>query len=160
MRGRDVLVGGATTALVFAAVMYDAGAAKGRVRDSRADVHLRICEWMNENTDPSASLAAVEVGYFGYFTSNRIIDRTGLIMPREFGHARSRGWERTIHHHKPDYYIRVAKAGAKIKHPAYARVKVFNSRRSDDYVLYKRRANGKLRRKKGRIFEGRDRAGT
>ncbi len=146
IRGSDVLAGGVTTALVFAVVMYRAGTAEGAFRYPRADVYLQVCAWMNENTDPSASLAAAEVGYLGYFTSNRIVDTAGLVLPGGSDYPESGRVESIMRDNRPDYFLRAAK-DKRARCPErfaigdlqYERVRGFrSSRHGDDLVLYKK----------------------
>jgi hypothetical protein len=73
--------------------------------DSRAPSYLALCQWIEENTRPSQSIAYVEVGYLGYFTDNRIIDLMGLTTPDIASHIARRDFAWGFWHHEPDYFV-------------------------------------------------------
>ena len=69
---------------------------------STSDI-VRVARWMIVNTDPQQSLAFAEVVYLGYFTSNRITDIAGLIIPRGFDYEENRKWNSILSNLKPVY---------------------------------------------------------
>jgi hypothetical protein len=73
--------------------------------DDRATNYKAISTWLNQNSCPEQSVAFIEIGYLGYFTSNRIIDLAGLIDPAITKHLVTDGFEWGFWHYQPDYYI-------------------------------------------------------
>jgi len=49
------------------------------VPDAKSSQYHEIALWLSKNTKPEDSVAHFEIGYLGYFSSNRIIDLAGLI---------------------------------------------------------------------------------
>lgn len=50
-------------------------------QDDRIPVYTEIGTWLNANTAPGASVAALEVGAIGFFAQRKMIDFSGLIQP-------------------------------------------------------------------------------
>ena len=73
--------------------------------DHRALPYKALSAWLKENTQPSDSVAFIEIGYLGYFTDNRIIDLGGLIDPEATKHLVSDGFSWAFWQYRPDYYI-------------------------------------------------------
>ncbi len=73
----------------------------------QAECYPRLCEWINENTEKSESIAYIEIGYLGYSTNNRIIDLAGLIHPEMVPHIAKRDFAWGFWHFMPDYYVYV-----------------------------------------------------
>jgi hypothetical protein len=73
--------------------------------DPRAESYVNLAEWFRVNTRPEDSIAYLEVGYLGYYTSNRIIDLAGLIMPDVVSHVAEDGFDWAFWYYQPDYYV-------------------------------------------------------
>jgi hypothetical protein len=78
--------------------------------DPRHEVYREIGQWIRENTEPAASVGALEVGIIGYYAERPIVDFAGLIQPdvaRHFATAttyqESGAW--TIQKYQPDYVL-------------------------------------------------------
>lgn len=73
--------------------------------DARAPIYRELTDWLSTHTDPTESVAYIEVGYLGYFTDNRIVDLAGLTDPTITPHLTSDGYAWGFRHYDPDYYI-------------------------------------------------------
>jgi len=73
--------------------------------DPRASTYKLVANWLRENTRPEESVAAMEIGYLGYFTDNQIIDLAGLIDPVIADHTATEGFAWGFWHYQADYYI-------------------------------------------------------
>ena len=49
--------------------------------DPRVEVYTEIGHWLNEQTEPEASVGVLEAGIIGYYAQRTIIDFAGLIQP-------------------------------------------------------------------------------
>ena len=155
VRRRDVIPGGVATLIVFAVVMLHIPDTNRPIQDPRSKIYRKVSEWMNTNTHPRQSLASTEVGYFGYFTSNRIIDKSGLTMPRGYDYSGNHDWNDFLVNYKPDYFIRGAKCPRGcpkrliVKDIVYRRIKIYKPRNGrDDYALYKRKKPSAVHKKR------------
>lgn len=73
--------------------------------DHRAKQYIEIAEWFNKNTQPTESIAFIEIGYLGFYTENKIIDLAGLVLPDVTKNVSDNGFIWGFWHYKPDYYI-------------------------------------------------------
>lgn len=73
--------------------------------DARAASYLALSQWLRENTQPSDSVAYIEIGYLGYYTDNRIIDLAGLVLPDIVPHVAEGDWAWGFWHYQPDYFV-------------------------------------------------------
>lgn len=76
--------------------------------DPRASSYHSLSQWIREHTDPSESIAYIEIGYLGYYTPNRIIDLLGLVLPDMIPYVRENDIVTGFWLYEPDYYIHVA----------------------------------------------------
>lgn len=60
----------------------DIVAYNGRSFDHRYEAYTQICNWLTQNARQEKSIAALEIGYIGYYTDMKMIDLHGLITPR------------------------------------------------------------------------------
>jgi hypothetical protein len=47
----------------------------------RKTVYTDVGRWVNQHTEPNASLGYIEIGWIGYYSRRRIIDQLGLVNP-------------------------------------------------------------------------------
>lgn len=73
--------------------------------DARGESYTALSRWFDEHTDPSESIAYIEIGYLGYYTDNRIIDLAGLVLPDVVPHVAERDFAWGFWRYKPDYYV-------------------------------------------------------
>ena len=73
--------------------------------DPRGESYLELSNWFNENTQPSDSIAYIEIGYLGFYTSNQIIDLAGLVVPAITPHISEGDFAWGFWHYRPDYYV-------------------------------------------------------
>ncbi|KAA3661257.1 MAG: hypothetical protein DWQ04_16980 [Chloroflexi bacterium] len=73
--------------------------------DSRGTSYVALSDWFNENTQPTESIAYIEIGYLGFYTSNRIIDLAGLVTPAITPHISDGDFAWGFWHYTPDYYV-------------------------------------------------------
>lgn len=76
---------------------------------------VAVSRWLDEHTAPTDSVAYIEVGYLGYYTSNRIVDLVGLVTPEIAPHIATRDFAWGFWHFKPDYYLYVPTADWALK---------------------------------------------
>jgi hypothetical protein len=73
--------------------------------DARGKSYTLLSRWFCEHTQPSRSIAFIEIGYLGYYTDNRIIDLAGLILPDAAAHIGKRDFAWSFWKYEPDYYV-------------------------------------------------------
>lgn len=73
--------------------------------DPRAASYLALADWLNTNTNPSESVAYVEIGYLGYYTENRVIDLLGLVTPGITSYIAQGDIAQGFWMYDPDYFI-------------------------------------------------------
>jgi hypothetical protein len=78
--------------------------------DPRIPVYRAAGEWLNRNTAPDATVAALEVGALGYYGQRTMIDFAGLIQPEISSElVRAGGYEQValwaLSKYKPDYLV-------------------------------------------------------
>jgi len=71
----------------------------------KLQLYTKAGKWVAENTPLDASVAFIEVGYFGYHAQRKIIDLVGLITPGVSDHIRTRDFQWAVKNYKPDYFI-------------------------------------------------------
>ncbi len=67
--------------------------------------YLPAAQWFVAHSQPGETIAYVEVGYLGYYTRNRFIDLTGLLMPAIAEHVKTRDLTWGFLEYGPDYVI-------------------------------------------------------
>jgi hypothetical protein len=75
------------------------------IHDPRSVTYKRICDWLNQNADPDASVAMSEVGYIGYFTDLRVVDLAGLVTPGVIPYLAEGDKVSGFWKYEPDYYV-------------------------------------------------------
>jgi hypothetical protein len=73
--------------------------------DMRSDSYRTLSAWIRQNTQPTESIAYIEIGYLGYYTDNRIVDLAGLVLPDVASHIANGDTAWVFWHYTPDYYI-------------------------------------------------------
>lgn len=76
--------------------------------DSRGESYTMLSQWFREHTDPSDSIAYIEIGYLGYYTDNQIIDLAGLVIPEVVPHVAQGDFTWGFWEYEPDYYVHLA----------------------------------------------------
>ena len=71
----------------------------------KLQLYTKAGKWVAENTPPDASVAFIEVGYFGYHAQRKIIDLVGLVTPGVSDQIRKRDFQWAVKNYKPDYFI-------------------------------------------------------
>jgi hypothetical protein len=108
-RGKFRVLGYAMSVIVIATVVFLL--VKPRIgstlhyRDPRASSYLALSDWIRTNTQPSQSIAFIEIGYLGYYTDNRIVDLMGLVTPDVAPHIANGDFTWGFWNYEPDYYI-------------------------------------------------------
>lgn len=114
--------------------------------DPRASSYLALAEWFNENTEPSQSVAYVEIGYLGYYTDNRIIDLLGLVTPSITPYIAKGDFAQGFWAYQPDYFVylpdfdwALSEIHNDIRFEQYYRaVATLSGPREADFVVYER----------------------
>jgi hypothetical protein len=93
---------------------------KDRV-DSRLEIYRDVGIWLHQNTEPDASIEALEVGIIGYYSERRMIDIAGLIQPEVARHlAAGGGYDYTawwaFHHFRPTHLVLQDKLFQRLEH--------------------------------------------
>ncbi|MCC6143971.1 MAG: DUF2029 domain-containing protein [Candidatus Hydrogenedentes bacterium] len=71
----------------------------------KTDAYLAVCGWFEANTDPEDVIAASEVGYFGYFLPNPILDLWGLTTPSNVPYVEAGKPDEGLWANAADYYV-------------------------------------------------------
>jgi hypothetical protein len=78
--------------------------------DSRLEIYRDVGIWLRQNTEPDASIEALEVGIIRYYSERRIIDIAGLIQPEVAqrlsaggGYDDTAWW--AFHHFRPTHLV-------------------------------------------------------
>lgn len=128
-------------------------AVAGQLPLPREEIYIRIGRWLAENTEPDASVAAIEVGYIGYYSGRRIIDLVGLVTPGVSEEVGKGDFVWGFLRFQPDYYVHNPRFGwlkVLLQRPwfqdSYVEVARFAN---DDYykeplVVYKKRKGANL----------------
>jgi hypothetical protein len=115
--------------------------------DPRGETYAELSRWLRENAAPTESVAFVEIGYLGFYTSNQIIDLAGLVLPEITPHVASDDYAWGFWHYEPDYFVYLpdfdwALAGIRADprfDERYQPVTVLPGPRESDFVIFKRR---------------------
>jgi hypothetical protein len=73
---------------------------------NRTTFYLEVANWLRDNTPPSATIGAYEVGILGYFSNRTIIDMAGLVTPGVSRHTFLNDSYWAIRYYRPDYFVR------------------------------------------------------
>lgn len=81
------------------------------VMNPRRIIYTRLGQWLKENTDPSATVTYVEIGYLGWFSERTILDPVGLVTPGGLEAVRTGRFEWIFEQYRPDYYVHRSRQG-------------------------------------------------
>ena len=73
--------------------------------DPRAPTYRAIAGWLNRNSRPEEDVAFIEVGYLGYYTSNRIVDLAGLTDREIAMNLEDGGYAWGFWRYEPVFYV-------------------------------------------------------
>lgn len=76
-----------------------------RTLQTLENVHRRIGDYLYAHTDPDDIIAAEDIGYMGYYSKRRILDRDGLISPVAVSYNRNGRYRDLIIDQKPDWLV-------------------------------------------------------
>lgn len=68
--------------------------------------YAAIGQWLEENTEPDARIAATEIGYIGWYADRPIIDYLGLISTDSTEELREGDLVSWVERENPDYWVR------------------------------------------------------
>lgn len=71
----------------------------------KALVYPETGRWIAQNTNPSASLATIDIGHLGYWSGRQIIDIVGLAQPDVAPHIAKGDFGYAIQHYQPDLIL-------------------------------------------------------
>lgn len=71
----------------------------------KLELYTKAGRWIAENIPPDASIAALEIGYLGYYAQRKVIDMVGLVTPEVSSHIRDGDLQWAIRKYQPDYFI-------------------------------------------------------
>lgn len=89
--------------LVLLAMLY-ATAMELHAIDKGTQPYIAIAQWLDSNTPPAATIAAVETGHLGWYCNRRLIDMVGLTTPRNGTYTAHRDFKSWMLDH-PDYVV-------------------------------------------------------
>ena len=69
------------------------------------DIHKSIGLWLSENTHPTDTVCAEDIGYMGYYSGRYILDQDGLVSPQVIPFNRSRDRLGFLKEYKPAYFL-------------------------------------------------------
>jgi hypothetical protein len=67
--------------------------------------HRAVATFLKENVQPQELVAAEDIGYMGYYSGNRILDRDGLVSPEVAPYNRSGNYVGLILEFKPGWVV-------------------------------------------------------
>jgi hypothetical protein len=73
--------------------------------DIRAQAYLPICVWLQEHSLPTHTVAVREIGFFGYYTENRILDLQGITTPELLPFIKRKARPEWFWQAKPDFIL-------------------------------------------------------
>jgi hypothetical protein len=135
-----------TIVLVFVLAKPTFNAMLAYQGDARGESYAALSRWFREHTNSSESIAFIEIGYLGFYTDNRIIDLTGLVLPDVVPHIAERDFAWSFWQYKPDYYVYLSDfdwALASIRadprfDQQYQPVATLRGPRETDFIIYER----------------------
>jgi len=68
-------------------------------------VHHEIGRYLRTHTEETAIVAAEDIGYIGYYSQRRILDRDGLVSPEVVPYNRSGAYGELIENYRPDWVV-------------------------------------------------------
>jgi hypothetical protein len=71
----------------------------------KLELYTKAGRWISKNTPADASVAALEVGYLGYYSQRKIIDLVGIVTPGVSTHIRKQDFQWAVKTYKPDYFV-------------------------------------------------------
>jgi Gpi18-like mannosyltransferase len=69
------------------------------------DIHKSIGLWLSENTLPTDTVCAEDIGYMGYYSGRRILDQDGLVSPQVIPFNKSRDRLGFLRKYRPAYFV-------------------------------------------------------
>ena len=111
---------------------------------ARSKTYYSMSQWLNNNVEPSKTIAYFEIGYLGFYTNNKIFDLVGLTNPEVLKYIANRNFSQGFWNANPDYLI-YAKGSYFQPYVKYSKkfklnyfpIKTFRSNKSQ-YIIYKR----------------------
>ena len=72
----------------------------------QGQVHYKtIGHWIQENTEPEAKIACIEIGHIGWYSKRYIIDMLGLVSPHNADIIGKRDFDGWLDYYTPDYIV-------------------------------------------------------
>ncbi len=68
-------------------------------------IHRAIGYFLHAETEPDALVAAEDIGYMGYYSKRRILDRDGLVSPEAIPYNRDGRYLDLLTEQRPDYLV-------------------------------------------------------
>lgn len=72
---------------------------------TRIETYARIGNWLNANTPPTATIAAVEIGTLGWYSHRPIVDILGLVNEHNAEFVAHRDLYSWMYYYQPDYIL-------------------------------------------------------
>ena len=141
----------AHVAIAFALVLVLGLGAREQARHYRTEqnhmeaVHKAIGLHLAEYVEPEDLVAAEDIGYLGYFSGARILDRDGLVSPVAVPYNRSGNYLGLILDTAPDWVVvsRTSPTSSFTEDPPFASAylldRTFSHPPGSDYSVYRRR---------------------
>jgi hypothetical protein len=92
-------------AVVAAAGLYPAAKYYRGFQTAMNDCHLSVATFLKENVGPTELVAAEDIGYMGYYSGKRILDRDGLVSPEAAPYNRSGDYGGLIRDFRPRWVV-------------------------------------------------------
>ncbi|MCU1320508.1 MAG: hypothetical protein JWM43_157 [Acidobacteriaceae bacterium] len=74
-------------------------------REARYAGYVDAGRWLQQNTPATARVAAVEIGFLGWYSQRYLIDIVGLTTPKNAVHVAQRDLASWLHEDRPDYIL-------------------------------------------------------
>ena len=116
--------------LLAGPILVETALAQARVEDPRARPYREIAAWLRGHAQPGDTVAATEVGYFGYYTQQPILDLAGITSPQLLSRVQPGTPNlEIVDQYQPEYLVHYwgvalqdAPAALRTPHCAYERV--------------------------------------
>ena len=69
------------------------------------DCHLAVATFLKENVEATELVAAEDIGYMGYYSGKRILDRDGLVSPEAAPYNRSGDYGGLVRDYRPKWIV-------------------------------------------------------
>jgi hypothetical protein len=100
-----ILTIGAVTAVILLVGNYGPAVYYQEYQQRLDNTHKQIGYYLYKESSPDQLVAAEDIGYIGFYSRRRILDRDGLVSPGIVEYNRQGEYEKVIEQFKPDWLV-------------------------------------------------------